>query len=233
MVQATKATSTTCRRFLAAAPAALAIGATTAAAASQGVTPDLAKMIEEWKVADAEFKRLNAIDDAARDHYCRIAPEIPDRILAETQGEAFPHYPHAYDGHLRYVCRRISGPSPIPAVLKSSWWRKEVGDWKRGDIQPTWLMENIRIAEEFEAGDVAAYEKAGCALANDNMEAAGNLSDELEREVEQFAARSWADVVAIARVSKNVNDRDRDHVFRESWDDLIANILAVAEKQGA
>lgn len=231
MVQATKATSTTRRRFLAAAPAALAIGATSAAAASTGVTPELAKMIEEWKVARAEYLRLVEIDNAAVALHHSTAPEIPERIMAwpSKYADGSERFPKEYDGHLRSYDRPYRPGSGLHrCTLRPSWWRLKVetAPWH----QPThWLYENIGIAEAFEAADAASYAVAGCEVATAKMEAAMEAVDALECSFEDFEAQSFADIAAMASVFEVFSNQ---HIHDWAFGSLLDNVKRVADRAG-
>ena len=64
------------------------------------------------------------------------------------------------------------------------------------------LAETARIADEFLAADDAAYEATGTEATNAAMEAAMDVVSEAEDAVENFPARSFADLVVIASLAK-------------------------------
>lgn len=227
------------RQFLAAAPAALVAGSIPATAAPR-VTPELADLIAQRKVAREEYLRLKAIDSAATETYYRTAPEIPERITASK----ITYICHIRGGngdddyltrdfveeqkeHLLHVHR---GKGASADILKSSWWRLQLSRPDISQCTDTWI-ENIRIADEFETADAAAQTAAGFRSTDDDAYGAAiDLVNDLDRAIEEFDAQSFADIVAIARVSKVI--AEEQEIFQESWDDLLRNILSVAERKG-
>lgn len=190
-------------------------------------------------MAREEYLRLKAADDAITATYYRTAPEIPERITASKityichprggNGDddyLSKEYPEEQKEHLLHVLR---GRGASADILKPSWWRLQLSRPHNFQCTATWT-ENIRIADEFEAADAAAQTAAGYGSIDDAYGAAVDLVNELDRAIEEFDAQSFADIVAIARVSKVI--AEEQEIFQESWDDLIANIFHVAERMG-
>lgn len=229
MSKAIRGSSITRRGILAAAPAALMTASVPAQAASQGVTPKLAKMIEEWKIARAEYLRLVEIDNAAVALHHSTAPEIPERIIAwpNSYADGIDRMPKEYGGHLRHCDRPCSPGSVLKYTLRPSWWRLQVetARWH----QPThWLAENIGIADAFEAADAASFAAAGCEVTNANMETAMLAVDGLECGFEDFEAQSFADVAAMARVLEVIVSDQQIHQW--ALGSLLDNVKRVADR---
>lgn len=231
MSKATNALTPSRRQLLAGVPAAAVVGVTPAAARASSVTPELAKKIEEWKIARSEYLRLVEIDSAATALHHSTAPEIAERIIAwpNHYADGIDRMPKEYHGHLRHCDRPCSPGSVLKYTLRPSYWRMRLARPHNFQRTAEWT-ENIAKAEAFEAADAASYAEAGCAAANANMEAAADAVNVLEREIEEFEAQSFADLAAIARASA-VIVKAGEAIHQETWDGLIRNILAVADRQ--
>ena len=187
MVQATKATSTTRRRFLAAAPAALAIGATTVAAArASDVSPELSALVEKHRALEAEKARLDALYDAAEKRMKAIWPKHPDELKLMKWSKTMDRR------YYRHLTRQI--------------WSEDhyTGDYFR-------LYDDARlakIADDYVAAEDRAEEESGVNAQAAVYEALLDRIIPIEVEIMTFPARTFGEVVILARLAWEQMTRD-------------------------